>query len=183
MLMLCRVGKHRLRRLSMKYLPVAVLCVFSLCSRQVAFGQTEPTFPGRSLTPETALQAAQAALKHCRDSGWQAAVAVVDRSGVLQVLLRDRYAGAHTPPTARGKAWTAVSFRSNTTELVELTQPGKPQAGLRNLPDVVMLGGGMTIQGGGQLLGAIGVSGAPGGEADDSCAKAGIDAIQDSLEF
>jgi uncharacterized protein GlcG (DUF336 family) len=164
-------------------LPVAILLVLSLFAQQAAYAQAEPTFAGKSLTPETALKAAQAALQKCRDSGWQAAVAVVDRGGALQVLLRDRYAGAHTPPTARGKAWTAVSFRTNTTELVELTQPGKPQAGLRNLPDVVVLGGGMTIQGGGQLLGAIGVSGAPGGEADDSCAKAGIAAIQDSLEF
>ena len=141
------------------------------------------TFATRSLTVETALVAAQAALKKCRDSGWQAAVAVVDRSGVLQVLLRDRFAGPHTPRTAGGKAWTAVSFRSNTSALVELTQPGKPQSGLRNLPRAVILGGGMMIEGGGQMLGAIGVSGAPGGEADEACAKAGIAAIQESLDF
>jgi uncharacterized protein GlcG (DUF336 family) len=99
------------------------------------------------------------------------------------VLLRDRYAGAHTPRTASGKAWTAVSFRSNTGALVELTQPGKAQSGLRNLPRVVVLGGGVMIEGGGQMLGAIGVSGAPGGEADEACARAGIAAIQESLEF
>ncbi|MBE0620440.1 MAG: heme-binding protein [Burkholderiales bacterium] len=141
------------------------------------------TYTTRNLTVETALKAAQAALKKCRDSGWQAAVAVVDRSGAVQVLLRDRYAGAHTPRTASGKAWTAVSFRSNTGALVDLTQPGKAQSGVRNLPDVVILGGGMMIEGGGQMLGAIGVSGAPGGDADEACAKAGIAAIQESIEF
>jgi uncharacterized protein GlcG (DUF336 family) len=141
------------------------------------------TYSTRNLTLETALKAAQAALKKCRDSGWQVAVAVVDRSGVVQVVLRDRYAGAHTPRTAGGKAWTAVSFRSNTGALVELTQPGKAQSGVRNLPHVVVLGGGVIIEGGGQMLGAIGVSGAPGGEADEACAKAGIAAIQESLEF
>jgi uncharacterized protein GlcG (DUF336 family) len=108
---------------------------------------------------------------------------VVDRFGVTQVMLRDRFAGPHTPATAAGKAWTAVSFRTNTTELVAMTQAGTPQAGVRNLPGAVILGGGMTVQAGGSLVGAIGVSGAPGGDADDACAKAGIAAIQDKLDF
>ena len=69
---------------------------------------------------------------------------MVDRFGVTQVMLRDRFAGAHTPQTAAGKAWTAVSFRTNTTELVALTQPGMPQAGLRGLPGAVILGGGIA---------------------------------------
>jgi uncharacterized protein GlcG (DUF336 family) len=143
----------------------------------------EATYNVRTLTPETALKAAQAALKSCRDRGYQVAVGVVDRSGLAQVMLRDRYAGAHTPKTAIGKAWTAVSFRSSTTGLAEISQPGKPSSGLRNLPHVVALGGGMPIEAGGSILGGIGVSGAPGAEIDDKCAKAGIDAIKDALEF
>jgi uncharacterized protein GlcG (DUF336 family) len=111
------------------------------------------------------------------------AVAVVDRFGATQVMLRDRFAGPHTPATAMGKAWTAASFRTNTTDLVALTQPGMPQAGVRNLPGAIVLGGGIAIQAGGSLVGAIGVSGAPGGDADDSCAKAGVAAIQDKLDF
>ena len=137
----------------------------------------------KSLSPELALELARAALGECRKRGYQAAVAVVDRFGVTQVMLRDRFAGAHTPPTAAGKAWTAASFRTNTTDLVASTQPGMPQAALRNLPGAVILGGGLIIEAGGSLVGAVGVSGAPGGDADDACAKAGIEAVRDKLDF
>lgn len=143
----------------------------------------DATYAVRLLAPETALAAAQAALKKCRDSGLQVAVAVVDRAGVTQVMLRDRFAGAHTPRTAAGKAWTAVSFRTSTTELVRISQPGQPQSGIRNLPRAVLLGGGLLIEAQGSILGAIGVSGAPGGAADDACAQAGVDAIRDKIEF
>ena len=140
------------------------------------------TIAFRVLTPETALAAAQAALKKCRDSGWQVAVAVVDRSGVPQVMLRDRFAGPHTPRTAGGKAWTAVSFRSSTSELARLTQPGQPQSGMRELPRVVVLGGGLTIESQGSIVGGIGVSGGPV-EGDEVCARAGVEAIRERLEF
>ena len=141
------------------------------------------TFNIKALTPETALKAAQAALAKCRADGYQVSVAIVDRSGLVQVLVRDRFAGAHSPKTATNKAWTAVSFRTNTADLVKITQPGQPSAGIRNLPRVVAVGGGVKIEAGGSIIAGIGVSGAPGGDADDVCANAGIKAIADSLEF
>jgi uncharacterized protein GlcG (DUF336 family) len=137
----------------------------------------------KSLSPELALDLARAALGDCRERGYQVAVAVVDRFGVTQVLLRDRFAGPHTVSTASGKAWTAVTFRTNTTELNAASQPGMMQAGIRALPGVVVIGGGRVVEAAGSLLGAIGVSGAPGGDADDSCASAAINAIRDKLEF
>jgi len=146
-------------------------------------GAQEALVTYKSLSPEVALDLARAALADCRKRGYQAAIAVVDRFGVTQVMLRDRFAGAHTPQTAAGKAWTAVSFRTNTTELVALTQPGMPQAGLRGLPGAVILGGGIVIEAGGSLVGAVGVSGAPGGDADDACAKAGIETVRDKIDF
>ena len=143
----------------------------------------EATFAVRVLTPETALKAAQAALKSCRERGYQATVAVVDRMGVVQVLLRDRFAGPHTTDMATAKAYTAASFRTNTTELAEATQAGRPASGIRNRPGVAAVGGGMMIEAGGTLLGAIGVSGAPGGREDDACAAAGIAAIREDIEL
>ena len=137
----------------------------------------------KSLSPELALDLARAALADCQKRGYQTAVAVVDRFGVPQVMLRDRFAGAHTPRTAIGKAWTAVSFRTNTTDLVAASKEGTAQSGVRDLPGAVVLGGGVMIEAGGSLVGAVGISGAPGGEADDACAKAGIEAVRDKLDF
>jgi uncharacterized protein GlcG (DUF336 family) len=137
----------------------------------------------KSMTVEVALDLARAALADCRKQGYQVAVAVVDRFGVTQVVLRDRFAGAHTVPTATGKAWTAVSFRTDTSEIVAPTQPGMPQAGVRALPGVVAIAGGVTVEAAGTLIGAIGVSGAPLGTNDEACAKAGIAAIRDKLDF
>ena len=137
----------------------------------------------KSLSPEVALEAAQAALKKCRDNGFQIAVAVVDRFGQPQVMLRDRFAGPHTPDTAIRKAYTALSFRTATTDLVKSLRSGQLDAGLAQLPHVAMLGGGLMIEAGGSLLGGIGVSGAPGGDKDEECAKAGLDAIRDKIDF
>lgn len=161
------------------------LCVLvaTACWSLSSLAAEAPTFSVKMLTPDTALKAAQAALTQCRKDGFQTAVAVVDRAGVVQVVLRDRYAGAHTPDVATAKAWTAASFKQSTTSLAIETQPGKTMSGIRQLPRVAAVGGGLPIEAAGNLLGAIAVSGAPGGDADDSCAKAGIKAIADDIEF
>ena len=159
-----------------------VLCAAAALGAGVAQGQ-DATHSVKLMTPETALKAAQAALRKCRDGGFQVAVAVVDRSGVTQVVLRDRFAGPHTVDMAIDKAWTAVSFRTPTGELAKATQPGSAQSGIRNRPRVAAVAGGLLIESGGALVGGIGVSGAPGGDRDDVCARAGIDSIRDSLEF
>ena len=141
------------------------------------------SFLTKTLTPETALTAARAALESCRQQGYQVGVAVVDRSGVTQVFLRDRFAGAHTVDVAVDKAWTAASFRTSTLDLAAETQAGKAMSGIRSTPRMLAVGGGVVIEAGGSVFGAIGISGAPGGEADDACTRAGIKAIADAIEF
>lgn len=142
----------------------------------------DATFSVRQLTPETALKLARAAIDACRKEGYQVAVAVTDRSGVTQVLLRDRFAGPHTVTVAVDKAWTAVSFRQDTLTFAKATSD-PAHSGPRNFARVVAVGGGVPIEAAGNIIGAIGVSGAPGGEADDRCARTGIDAIQSDLDF
>ena len=136
------------------------------------------------ITPGIALKAAQAAKAECGRRGWQVAVAVTDPSGLPLVVLRDRYAGWHTLAAAEGKARTAASWRQSTQAVAaRVNKPGSAEAAIRNLPGVVMIGGGMPIEAAGQMVGAIGVSGAPGGDNDAVCAKAGIDAVDSDLAF
>jgi uncharacterized protein GlcG (DUF336 family) len=136
-----------------------------------------------TITLEAALPAAQAALADCRKRGATVAVAVVDRAGVPVVVLRDPLAGMHTPDTALRKAWTAVSFKGSTTELVGMTAAGTANAGIRHLPQVAMIGGGVLLRAAGSIVGGIGVSGAPGGDMDDACAAAGLRRIEEALEL
>ena len=114
--------------------PLLLILISTLLELMVsssAFTQ-EATFQTKSLTVETALKAARAALKSCRKQGYQVGVAVVDRAGLAQVVLRDRYAGAHTLEVSVNKAWTAASFRTSSRPLCRapnqrvLSRHGRP---------------------------------------------------------
>jgi uncharacterized protein GlcG (DUF336 family) len=137
----------------------------------------------KSLSPESALAMAQAAMASCRDKGYQVAVAVVDRMGITQVLLRDRYAGPHALDGAERKAWTAASFRQDTLTLAAGTSHDSPHSGVREIARVLMLGGGIPVSASGSVIGAVGVAGALSAEADHACAQAGIDTITAQLEL
>ena len=166
----------------------AVSCRTACCGLLAALF-TSPLFAQealvtfKSLAPDIAVEMAQAALDSCRDEGYQVAVAVVDRMGVTQVMLRDRYAGPHTPDTSERKAWTAISFRADTLSLAEHTGPQSSQSGARFIDNVLMIGGGIPVLVSGSIVAGIGISGAPSGEADHACAQAGIDAVSEKLEL
>ncbi|MGI9411946.1 MAG: GlcG/HbpS family heme-binding protein [Hyphomicrobiaceae bacterium] len=149
----------------------------------VASAEEENFKTFRVLKPELALDAAKAAMLDCRNKGFQVAVSVTDRFGLLQAALRDQLGGPHTPDTAHRKAWTAVSFRTETLELSKLAEKGEAWA-IRGVTRALPLGGGVRIVAGeGDMVGAIGVSGAPSGAEDEACAKAGIAAIADRIAF
>jgi uncharacterized protein GlcG (DUF336 family) len=130
------------------------------------------------LTMETTQMIANAAVDACRDKGIQIGVTVVDRDGIPQAVLRDTIGPTITLPISKGKAYAAVMFGVPTSELSERanTPVGRTEG-------VVMSAGGLPIQIGGALLGAVGVSGAPSGETDQECAQAGIDAVKLDLEM
>lgn len=142
----------------------------------------------QTLSVESASEAGWSTLRDCRKRGYSVAVAVVDRGGNLQFFLRDRFAGPHTMETAFRKAWTANSFRQNTAILADLLKKGEIPAQVQHNPGALLVGGGITIQAAGSIVGAIGVSGAPPGKSeldsiDAKCAQAGLDAISDKLSF
>ena len=127
---------------------------------------------------------AQVAMEYCQNEGFQIGVMVTDRFGIPQVFLRDRYAGVHVFEMTERKAWTAVTFRTATSELELLTQAGKELSAIRGLEKAMPVGGGLPVlDGDGSLVAGIAVSGAPGGTLDEDCAAAGIEAVQDDIAF
>jgi len=168
----------------MKNLTAVVIAALGLALGPLA-AQAEDggLFSTQTLTPETALKAATAALKKCRADGYQVTAVVTDRAGLMQAMVRDRFAGAHTVDTARRKAWTAASFRSDTSEIVVTLVDNPQMAGIYQITDAMMVAGGIMIDAGGTLVGAIGVSGAPNGDIDEVCAAAGLAAIELDIQF
>jgi uncharacterized protein GlcG (DUF336 family) len=133
------------------------------------------------MTLDLARDVAGHTLEACRKLGYQVAVVVVDRSAVPQVVLRDVYVAGFATQIAERKANAVIlsgvssgEFRQNRADI---------HAELNEIPGVLLLQGGLPIRAGGSLIGAVGVSGAPGGEKDEACAAAGIKAVQERLDF
>ncbi len=125
---------------------------------------------------------ADGAMEFCAKNGRGVSVAVVDRAGQVRVLYRGDATPPHSPELARRKAYTSRTFRRTSMEWAKRTETGGP-VGQRNLADVIPLGGGVPIMVGDDTIGAIGVSGAQGGqEADEACARAGIAKVADQLK-
>jgi len=168
----------------MKAAILASVLVGALSSTTNAQDSDSPYVTFQVLKPELALVMAQAALTACNEAGYQVGVTVVDRFGNPQVFLRDRFAGLHVYETSRRKAWTAVSFRISTSDLEAQTAYDQSASAIRNLSQALPLGGGLVVENGdGTMVAGIGVSGAPGGNLDDDCARAGIAAIEDEIAF
>jgi uncharacterized protein GlcG (DUF336 family) len=160
------------------YVSVIVGMLLSLGAWPTAIKAAED-LPKESVLPVAwAGRAAQAALDHCKKDGYRVSASVVDRAGVLRSMLRADGAGPHTVDSSRKKAYTAASLRRATTDLSEMIAKQPALQALRDMNDsILMVGGGLPIEIAGEVVGAIGVGGAPGTHLDDACAEAGLDAI------
>ncbi len=156
-----------------------LLCMVSLVMGCGGVVHAAQDLPHEATLPlALASKAAVAAVEQCRKDGYKVSAAVVDRAGVLRALLRADGAGSHTTDSSRKKAYTAASLRRPTTEMAELVAKVPAIQALRDMnDDILILGGGLPIEYDGDVVGAIGVGGAPGGHLDDACAQAGLDAI------
>jgi len=131
------------------------------------------------MSMELAQSMAQATVAQCRANGYRVSVTILDNSGLLKAFLRDDGSGAGTPDLSRSKAYTALFFRRTSGETAKLFGAMTPPP---NVPGTVMMQGGVPIKAGTETVGAIGVSGAPGGDKDEACANAGIEKVADKLK-
>jgi len=160
--------------------PVLVLAAaLGTVAPAAASGPEQAALPARPvLTASLALRAVEAAVARCREQGHRVSAAVVDRAGRLLAQLRDEQAGPHTLDSSRRKAFTAASLGRPTAFYAGLAARRPELAGLRTMsPEILLLGGGLPVRFRGELVGGIGVGGAPGARLDEGCARAGLQAM------
>ncbi len=166
------------------------LCVCALLG-VVAIGGIFPVIveaedlPREAVLPlSLAAKAASAALDQCAKDGYRVSVAVVDRAGTVRAFLRADGAGPHTVDSSQKKAYTAASMRGPTGNVADLIAKTPSVQGLQYMNDkILFLAGGLPIDIGGDVVGGIGVGGAPEGHLDAACAQAGLDSIGAAPKF
>jgi uncharacterized protein GlcG (DUF336 family) len=134
-----------------------------------------------------ALEAAAEAVAACEKTNYRVTVTVLDRAGQTRVILKGDRATPHTLDSSRGKAYTVVTLgpilkMDTSGEIATRIRENPAAAGLSAIPGLVFLTGGVAIKSGDEIVAAIGVGGAPGGNLDEICAKAGIEKIKDRLK-
>ena len=135
----------------------------------------------KNMSLELANQIAAATVAACSANGYNVAAAVVDRAGSLRALQRADNAGPHTLSSSQAKAFTSASAKNTTSAMMEGAQKNPAGANLVYMPGFLLLGGGVPIKVGNEVIGAVGVGGAPGGHLDEQCAMAGLEKVKDLL--
>lgn len=130
----------------------------------------------KNLSLEFADKLAQSALQACGAKNYNVAVTVVDRAGVVKVVKRMDNAGPHTLEASRMKAYTALTTKSVTGDVMKSAQENAGAQNLRDIPGFLLLGGGVPVKVANQTIGAIGIGGAPGGHLDHQCAVEALEA-------
>jgi uncharacterized protein GlcG (DUF336 family) len=161
-----------------KFYVIAVLLLSQLPGHSAVAGDVINV---KLMTLELARDIAEGAIDACRKDGYQVSVVVVDRSGRTQVVMRDVFANQYMTQLALGKANAVILSNTSSGELRKNRADIADELNL--LDDLLVLDGGMPIRVAGSVIGAVGVSGAPGGDKDAACAQHGIDIVQERLDF
>jgi uncharacterized protein GlcG (DUF336 family) len=133
----------------------------------------------RNISLNAAMELATASLERCRADGYKVTITVLNRHARTAVVLSDDGVNPHTIENSMRKAYTAFTTRSPSVEMGKRTQPGL--SGFLLLDRITTIEGGLPIFAGKELVGSVGISGAPGGEKDAACAQTGIDKIAPGL--
>ncbi len=154
---------------------IALLAATSVAQAQAV--RTE-----KNISLELANQIAAASVAACQAGGYAVTATVVDRAGNIRSVQRADNAGAHTIAASQQKAYTSASARNNTLAMMENAQKNPAAANLVHIPGFLLLGGGVPVRVGNEVIGAVGVGGAPGGHLDEQCAVAALDKVKDQLK-
>lgn len=136
----------------------------------------------KNISLELANQIAAASVTACGAKGYAVTATVVDRAGGIRAVQRADNAGPHTLAASLQKAYTSASARNNTLAMMEGAQKNPAAANLVHIPGFLLLGGGVPVRAGNDVIGAVGIGGAPGGHLDEQCAVAALEQVKDQLK-
>src|SRR6185437_10870552 len=156
-----------------------ILAATSVCA--LASPASAQLLSHKDLTSSIAMTITQTAIETCKGNGYAVSVTVVGRSGEVILQVRGDNTGPHTIENSFRKAYTARTFRIPSGELVDRLK-ADPTLGLIHLTNVIANRGALPIKVGDEVIGGAGASGAPGGEKDEACIKAGLDKVADQLK-
>ena len=147
-----------------------------------SLAQAQAVRSDKNLSLELANQIAAAGVAACQANGYAVTTTVVDRAGGVRAVQRADNAGPHTLESSRLKAYTSASAKNSTLAMMETAQKNPGAANLVNIPGFLLLGGGVPVKVGNEVIGAVGIGGAPAGNLDEQCAMAALDKVKDHLK-
>ncbi|KGH29327.1 GlcG/HbpS family heme-binding protein [Comamonas thiooxydans] len=136
----------------------------------------------KNISLALANEIAAASVAACAANGYAVSATVVDRAGVVRAVQRSDNAGPHTLGASERKAWTSASAKAPTLAMMENAQKNPGAANLVHIPGFLLLGGGVPVKVGNEVIGAVGVGGTPGGNLDDQCANAALEKVKAQLQ-
>lgn len=160
--------------------PMPIACLLLAALGLAAPARAQDVLTTHRLSAALAGEAVAAAVDACKKEGYAETAVIVDADGVPQAVLRGDGAGIHTLDSANDKAYTAVTFKRDTGDLLKLAEALGPLTA--KLPHLLLFRGGLVIKLGNEVIGGIGAAGAPGGQLDEACARAGLDRIESRLK-
>lgn len=163
----------------MKFAQISAVAALSLCALGA---NAQAVRVEKNMSLELASKIASATVAACSADKYNVTATVVDRAGTVRAVMRADNAGPHTLAASQAKAFTSASGKNTTAAMWEGVQKNPAAANVAMIPGYLLLGGGVPVKVGDEVIGAVGVGGAPAGHLDEKCALAGIAAVQDMLK-
>jgi uncharacterized protein GlcG (DUF336 family) len=165
----------------MRRITLSMLATAPLFAAAPAFAQAPQVQSEKNMSMALSMAIIQGAIEQCTKDGYKVSVTIVDKGGNVAAQIRGDGTAPHTMEFSRLKAYTARTRNQTSLQTMKMLED-PANAFIRQIPGVVGVGGGVPIRAGTEVIGGVGVSGAPGGEKDEVCANAGIAKVADALK-